>query len=170
MFSDNLPKLFSQPSSAIALGRNSGLLIMDLVPALRSRFARFGMGMATRRRDMVEQKVRQYDLIVVGAGMVGAAFSCLMARANPRLQIALIESRESGGFNSGEFDPRVAALTEKSRRLLDSCGAWQRIAEKRISPTAPWKYGMRRARVEFSSIARMFTSPTWAILWKTPGG
>ena len=83
---------------------------------------------------MVEQKVRQYDLIVVGAGMVGAAFSCLMARANPGLQIALIESRESGGFNSGEFDPRVAALTEKSRRLLDSCGAWQRIAEKRISP------------------------------------
>lgn len=83
---------------------------------------------------MVEQKVRQYDLIVVGAGMVGAAFSCLMARANPRLQIALIESRESGGFNSGEFDPRVAALTEKSRRLLDSCGAWQRIADQRISP------------------------------------
>ena len=48
MFSDNLPKLFSQPSSAIALGRNSGLLIMDLIPTLRSRFARFGMGMATR--------------------------------------------------------------------------------------------------------------------------
>lgn len=82
---------------------------------------------------MVEQKVMQYDLIVVGAGMVGAAFSCLLARGNPQLQIALIESRESGGFNSGEFDPRVAALTEKSRRLLDSCGAWQRIAEKRIS-------------------------------------
>ena len=82
---------------------------------------------------MVEQKVRQYDLIVVGAGMVGAAFSCLLARSNPQLQIALIESRESGGFNSDEFDPRVAALTEKSRRLLDSCGAWQRIAEKRIS-------------------------------------
>ena len=48
MFSDNLPKLFSQPSSAIALGRNSGLLMMDLIPPLRSRFARFGMGMATR--------------------------------------------------------------------------------------------------------------------------
>ena len=82
---------------------------------------------------MVEQKVRQYDLIVVGAGMVGAAFSCLLARSNPQLQIALIESRESGGFNSDEFDPRVAALTEKSRSLLDSCAAWQRIAEKRIS-------------------------------------
>ncbi len=48
LFSDNLPKLFSQPSSAVALGRNSGLLMMDLMPGLRSRFARFGMGMATR--------------------------------------------------------------------------------------------------------------------------
>ena len=48
LFSDNLPKLFSQSSSAIALGRNSGLLMMDLIPGLRSRFARFGMGMATR--------------------------------------------------------------------------------------------------------------------------
>ena len=48
LFSDNLPKLFSQNSSAIALGRNSGLLAMDLIPGLRSRFARFGMGLATR--------------------------------------------------------------------------------------------------------------------------
>ncbi|MGB0448986.1 MAG: 2-octaprenyl-6-methoxyphenyl hydroxylase [Porticoccaceae bacterium] len=48
LFSDNLPKLFSQASSVVALGRNSGLLVMDLMPGLRSRFARFGMGMATR--------------------------------------------------------------------------------------------------------------------------
>ena len=48
LFSDNLPKLFAQSSSAIALGRNSGLLVMDLIPGLRSRFARFGMGMMTK--------------------------------------------------------------------------------------------------------------------------
>jgi 2-octaprenyl-6-methoxyphenol hydroxylase len=48
LFSDNLPKLFAQPSSAIALGRNSGLLMMDLIPSLRSRFAQFGMGMMTK--------------------------------------------------------------------------------------------------------------------------
>jgi len=48
LFSDNLPKLFSQSSPAIALGRNSGLLMMDLIPGLRSRFAQFGMGMATK--------------------------------------------------------------------------------------------------------------------------
>lgn len=48
LFSDNLPKLFGQSSSAVALGRNTGLLLMDLMPSLRSRFAHFGMGMATK--------------------------------------------------------------------------------------------------------------------------
>jgi 2-octaprenyl-6-methoxyphenol hydroxylase len=48
LFSDNLPKLFAQSSSAIALGRNSGLLMMDLIPSLRSRFSQFGMGMMTK--------------------------------------------------------------------------------------------------------------------------
>jgi 2-polyprenyl-6-methoxyphenol hydroxylase-like FAD-dependent oxidoreductase len=48
LFSDSLPKLFGQASSAVALGRNCGLLALDLLPGLRGRFARFGMGMATR--------------------------------------------------------------------------------------------------------------------------
>mgnify|MGYP001211643362 FL=1 len=48
LFSDSLPKLFGLSSSVIALGRNSGLLAMDLIPSLRNSFARFGMGMATR--------------------------------------------------------------------------------------------------------------------------
>lgn len=48
LFSDSLPKLFGLSSSVIALGRNSGLLAMDLIPSLRNSFAQFGMGMATR--------------------------------------------------------------------------------------------------------------------------
>jgi 2-polyprenyl-6-methoxyphenol 4-hydroxylase len=46
MFTDNLSKLFGLTSPAIALGRNSGLLMMDLVPTLRNQFAHFGMGTA----------------------------------------------------------------------------------------------------------------------------
>jgi 2-polyprenyl-6-methoxyphenol 4-hydroxylase len=44
MFTDNLSKLFGLSSPAIALGRNTGLLMMDLVPTLRKQFAHFGMG------------------------------------------------------------------------------------------------------------------------------
>lgn len=44
LFTDNLTKLFGLSSSTVALGRNSGLLMMDLVPVLRNQFAHFGMG------------------------------------------------------------------------------------------------------------------------------
>jgi len=46
LFSDSLPKVFGLSSSLATVGRNSGLLAMDLIPALRGRFARFGMGLA----------------------------------------------------------------------------------------------------------------------------
>jgi|TARA_B110000879_G_scaffold210258_1_gene299923 2-octaprenylphenol hydroxylase len=83
---------------------------------------------------MAEQKNRRYDVIVVGAGMVGAAFACLFARANPECQVALIEAHQAASFSDKSFDPRVAALTEKSRSLLECCGAWEQIAKKRVSP------------------------------------
>ena len=79
------------------------------------------------------QQQREYDLIVVGAGMVGAAFACLLARSNAGLSIALLEARATAAFNPEQFDPRVAALTKKSRSLLDCCGAWDSIAAQRVS-------------------------------------
>lgn len=85
---------------------------------------------------MVNKKAeqhREYDVIVVGAGMVGAAFACLLARSNTHLSIALLEARATAAFDPEQFDPRVAALTEKSRRLLDFCGAWSAIAAQRVS-------------------------------------
>jgi 2-octaprenylphenol hydroxylase len=80
-----------------------------------------------------KQQCRQYDVIVVGAGMVGAAFACLFARANPQLKIALIEAYQGASYSAEKFDPRVAALTEKSRSLLECCGVWEQIANKRVS-------------------------------------
>ena len=51
LFSDNLPKLFGGSSSAVALGRNSGLILMDLLPPFRKQFARFGMGLGNPQVD-----------------------------------------------------------------------------------------------------------------------
>jgi len=84
-------------------------------------------------RSQMPIKAQHYDVIVVGAGMVGAAFACLLARSNPALQIALLEAHQSGGFSKDKFDPRVAALTEKSRALLECCGVWEQIKAQRVS-------------------------------------
>lgn len=53
LFTNGLSKLFGLTSPAVALGRNSGLLIMDLVPSLRNQFAHFGMGTQQSGADYV---------------------------------------------------------------------------------------------------------------------
>jgi ubiquinone biosynthesis UbiH/UbiF/VisC/COQ6 family hydroxylase len=53
LFTNGLSKLFGLSSPAVALGRNSGLLMMDLVPSLRNQFAHFGMGTQQSGADYV---------------------------------------------------------------------------------------------------------------------
>lgn len=48
-FSDLTTRLFSNKQPALALGRNAGLLLMDVLPPARNWFARQAMGMADRR-------------------------------------------------------------------------------------------------------------------------
>ncbi|WIO74154.1 2-octaprenyl-6-methoxyphenyl hydroxylase [Porticoccaceae bacterium LTM1] len=43
--SDWLPKLFAKTSPSVALARGAGLFAMDMMPGLRSQFARYGMGL-----------------------------------------------------------------------------------------------------------------------------
>ena len=108
---------------------------------------------------MADQKKCQYDVIVVGAGMVGAAFTGLLARANPQLKIALIEAQQSYGYKTEVFDPRVAALTEKSRSLLECCGVWGQISEKRVSAYMAMDVWDAEVQVEFNLIVRMSIKP-----------
>ena len=49
-------------------------------------------------------------------------------------KIALIETSVATPFDAGRFDPRVAAITEKSRQILADCGVWQAIENLRVSP------------------------------------
>ena len=78
---------------------------------------------------------RQCDLLVIGGGMVGSAFACLAAAADPELSVVVLEARESGPFDSnGPYTARVSAISSSSARILQSCGAWEAIAEARISP------------------------------------
>lgn len=76
-----------------------------------------------------------FDVVIVGAGMVGSAIACALA-ADSRgesLRIAVIEaSGPLSHFTGTEFDPRVVALTHASQSLLDSVGAWDQIQSERL--------------------------------------
>ena len=73
-----------------------------------------------------------YDLIVVGAGPVGAS----LARAARGLSVALVghERRASVAGVPRAFDVRVYALSPGNVAFLRGLGAWQRIAAERVQP------------------------------------
>lgn len=74
-----------------------------------------------------------HDVIVVGAGVAGAAMA--LALAQQRLDVAVVDTRAPEPFDpAAEVDLRVFALSPASIALLDRVGAWSRIARQRVSP------------------------------------
>lgn len=70
-----------------------------------------------------------YDVVVVGGGMVGAATACLLAA---RGRVAVIETGVAPvAVCDEQIDLRVSALSRASQRLLERLGAWQLIGEGR---------------------------------------
>jgi 2-octaprenylphenol hydroxylase len=69
---------------------------------------------------------RDFDVVIVGGGMVGAGCAALLATELPRLRIALLEPRPVT-MRSGELDLRVSALSRASQRLLERVGAWSAV-------------------------------------------
>ena len=77
---------------------------------------------------------REYDVIIVGAGMVGALTAVLTAQKG--LTVALID-KHSGRYplsTPPAYDARVSAISALSQTLLEQAGAWQRIAKERLAP------------------------------------
>jgi 2-octaprenylphenol hydroxylase len=71
-----------------------------------------------------------FDIVVVGGGMVGPCFAALAARDErlSALRVALIEPAAPVPPRPGEVDLRVSALSRASQRILEAVDAWEPIA------------------------------------------
>jgi 2-octaprenylphenol hydroxylase len=79
-----------------------------------------------------QESYQQYDIIIVGAGIVGSTLACKLAAESPRLRIVVLEAIPfSPHYTASDFDPRVVALTIASQKLLHDIGVWQSIISKR---------------------------------------
>ena len=91
-----------------------------------------------------------FDVIIVGAGMVGASLAQILAQAD--FDVALIERTElSTDWTKEEHDVRVSAFNLGSQRLLSAIGVWPDIENRRVSPYTHmyvWDAGSR-TKVEF---------------------
>ena len=72
------------------------------------------------------------DVVVAGAGMVGATLSCALAAAG--LDVSVIESGPAPQWDGENYDLRVSAINLASQNILMALGVWPAIRQKRISP------------------------------------
>lgn len=105
---------------------------------------------------MMQHSAQIYDVVIVGAGLVGAALACALARekGSAHLRIAVIEAGgEPATFCDGNFDPRVVALTPASQKLLHRIDCWEEIRSERVCPYREMKVwdGEGTAEIHFNS-------------------
>ncbi len=74
-------------------------------------------------------QTKNYDVIIVGGGMVGAAAACLFAQAG--LHIALVDHHSRPQYETAD-NPRVSALNLASVELLQNLSLWEDIKVKRL--------------------------------------
>jgi 2-polyprenylphenol 6-hydroxylase len=77
-----------------------------------------------------------FDIVVIGGGMVGAAVAALAAGSHElgTLRIALLEAHPpSAPPPEREVDLRVSAISRASERIMDSLGAWHGLAPRHLS-------------------------------------
>jgi 2-polyprenylphenol 6-hydroxylase len=73
----------------------------------------------------------RYQVVIVGAGLVGAAAALALGRQG--LRVALVE-RQPPALPEDAWDTRIYAISPASQRFLERLGAWQRIDRGRIQP------------------------------------
>lgn len=105
---------------------------------------------------------KQFDVAVVGGGMVGAATALGLARQGKR--VAVVEGFSPKTFDANqELDIRISAISRASVELLKNsrCGTQSNLCE--CIPILFWKLGSGKASTP-ASMLRILSSITWA-LW-----
>lgn len=175
-FSDRLVRLFSNSDLPLMALRHLGFLSLETIPLLKNQFVAQTMGTGGRRfrwhpegdthldatphsntiahLQQAKSNAVDVDLVIVGAGLVGAALGCAVAQKIPSLRIAVIEAGgEPQVYSDEHFDPRVVALTHASQRLLTDIGCWDAIAAARVCAYRQMKVwdGEGTASIEFDA-------------------
>lgn len=77
--------------------------------------------------------MQDYDVVVVGSGIVGAATALILAK-NTSLKIAILEANDlSVSWDANSYDQRVSAISSSSQKIFQYLNVWQTMMQKRVS-------------------------------------
>lgn len=121
-------------------------------------------------------QTQEFEVILVGGGMVGAAAALGFARNG--FKVALLE-KQVPNLSWGENEPyqvRVSALTRASENLLKNLGAWPNIEKRRLHPFESMRIWEEAGTSEINLDAQSLNEPnlgyiiennvTQAALWE----
>lgn len=92
----------------------------------------------------------EFDVLIVGGGMVGATLGCALGDSG--LKVAVLEDAPPEGFAPDQaFDLRVSAVSIASANILKTLGVWRGIAARRVCPYRRMRVWEDRGDVEFRS-------------------
>ncbi len=107
---------------------------------------------------MTRPATEEFDIAIVGGGMVGATLGAALAPLG--LRIALIEAIPHDSGANPSFDERTTALSNGSRQILETLGVWSlvhsaatRIAKIHISDQG--RFGFARIDAAEQGLAAM---------------
>ena len=91
-----------------------------------------------------------FDVLIVGGGMVGAAVACGLGDSS--LRVAVLENTWPEPFSAEQpHDLRVSALSIASKNIMDTVGAWQGVLERRYCPFRRMRVWENEGDTEFCS-------------------
>jgi 2-octaprenyl-6-methoxyphenol hydroxylase len=117
-----------------------------------------------------------FDVAIIGGGMVGASLAVALAPLGAR--VALVESVPHDAAAQPSFDERTTALSNGSRRILETMGVWREVAAgataiRKIHVSDRGRFGFARVDAADQGLAAMgFVLPNrvlGAALWARIG-
>lgn len=92
----------------------------------------------------------QFDVMIVGGGMVGATLAC--ALGNTALRVGVVEGEYPPAFSADQpRDVRVSAVSLASVSIFETIGAWPGMAMRRCCPFRRMRVWEDRGDLEFRS-------------------
>jgi 2-octaprenylphenol hydroxylase len=85
----------------------------------------------------MNHSLMKFDVIIIGAGMVGSALACALGSSD--IRVAIIEAQQiktdwpDHADHIDGYDPRISALTTASQNFLQDIGVWSSVSQQRIS-------------------------------------
>ena len=78
-----------------------------------------------------KNNVKNYDLVIVGGGMVGISLALLLAQQQSGWKVLLLEAQayedSDKQSNHPSFDSRSTALSWSSRKIFQGAGLWSEL-------------------------------------------